>query len=245
MNAGSHRSGNMHRFVLLGLFLVGAVIFWRLWDLGLLAPEAVQRMVGAHAVSAPFLFIGAYALAVLFMVPTLPLNLGAGFLWGPLLGGIYSLLGSTIGSVAAFLFARTAFGQPMARRFRARIFQSLANMLERGGWKVVAFTRLNPAVPTSVVNFLFGLTSLSLWTYAWASLVFFFPLCYLFAYLGYSTGGFMLNGDINRLVRIIAVSLGFGLFLAAGKHLLTRGRNGNGGKTDAASSDESDDRPQV
>ncbi|MBA4358016.1 MAG: hypothetical protein C0405_09870 [Desulfovibrio sp.] len=223
MDMSPNRFGTMKRLVLLAFFVAGAIMVWRLWDLKLLTSAGVLRAVAEHALLAPLVFIGAYALAVVFMVPTLPLNIGAGFLWGPLLGGLFSLFGSTLGAVGAFLFARTTFGQPMAREFKSKIIKKLAASLENGGWKVVAFARLNPAVPTSIINFLFGLTSLPLWTYAWASFVFFFPLCYAFAYLGFYTGGFILDGDMSRLVRIVVVSLGLGLLIFGGRHLLGRG----------------------
>ena len=48
--------------------------------------------------------------------------------------------------------------------------------------------------------------------------------------------GFMLDGDMNRLVRLVAVSLGFGLFLLAGRHVLNRNKQG-------ADSDEGAPRP--
>ncbi|MBU1040650.1 MAG: TVP38/TMEM64 family protein [Proteobacteria bacterium] len=228
MDTAPNRFGKMKRLVLLAFFVAGAVIVWRLWDLRLLTSAGVLQAATEHALLAPLVFVGAYALAVLFMLPTLPLNIGAGFLWGPFLGGIYSLFGSTLGAVGAFLFARTTFGQPMARQFKGRIIKKLATSLEDGGWKVVAFARLNPAVPTSIVNFLFGLTSLPLWTYTWVSFVFFFPLCYAFSYLGFYTGGFMLDGDMSRIVRIIVVSLGIGLLILGGRHLLQDTKESNG-----------------
>lgn len=222
MDSLTRNFGTIKRLVLLLFFGALAAFAWWLWDLNVLTSAGVLRAVAEHSALAPLLFVGAYALAVLFMIPTLPLNIGAGFLWGPFLGGLYSLLGSTLGAVGAFLFARTTFGQPMARGFKGKTISRLAASLEKGGWKVVAFARLNPAVPTSIVNFLFGLTSLRLWTYTWASFVFFFPLCYVFAYLGFSTGGFMLDGDTSRMVRIIVVIVGLGLLILGGKYLLGR-----------------------
>lgn len=222
MSTAPSRFRTTKRLVLLAFFVAGASFAWRLWDMQLLTSAGVLRAVAEHPVLAPLAFVGSYALAVLFMLPTLPLNVGAGFLWGPLPGGLLSLCGSTLGSVAAFIFARTTFGQPMAREFKGRIVRKLADSLERGGWKVVAFARLNPAVPTGIMNFLFGLTTLNLWTYAWASFVFFFPLCFVFAYLGHTTGGFLLDGDTSRLVRIVTVVLGFGLLLVLGRRLLNR-----------------------
>lgn len=211
------------RVALILLFVVFAGIAWRLWDQNMLTSYGVVEAAKAHPVLAPLVFVGAYALSMLFMLPTLPLNIGAGFLWGTAFGAIYSLFGSTLGATLAFLFARSAFGQPFARGFNSKLMQRLSTSLERSPLKVVAFVRLNPAMPTSVMNFLFGLTSLGLWTYSWGSFVFSAPLCLVFAYLGQLTGGFMLDGDTSRLVRIVAVSLGFCLFVLAGRYMLKRG----------------------
>jgi len=215
--------GTARRVALILLFVVFAGIAWRLWDQNMLTSSGVVEAAKAHPVLAPLVFVGAYALSMLFMLPTLPLNIGAGFLWGAAFGAVYSLFGSTLGATLAFLFARSAFGQPFARGFNSKLMQRLSASLERSPWKVVAFVRLNPAMPTSVMNFLFGLTSLRLWTYSWGSFVFSAPLCLVFAYLGQLTGGFMLDGDTSRLVRIVAVSLGFCLFVVAGRYMLKRG----------------------
>lgn len=215
--------GTARRVALIGLFVVFAVIAWRLWDQNMLTSSGVVEAAKAHPVLAPLVFVGAYALTMLFMLPTLPFNIGAGFLWGSAFGAVYSLFGSTLGATLAFLFARSAFGQPFARGFNSKLMQRLSANLEHSPWKVVAFVRLNPAMPTSVMNFLLGLTSLRLWTYAWGTFVFSAPLCLVFAYLGQLTGGFMLDGDTGRLVRIVAVSLGFCLFVLAGRYMLKRG----------------------
>ncbi len=219
-----HGFGTARRVVLILMFVVFASIAWRLWDQDMLTSGGVIEAAKAHPVLAPLVFVAAYALAMLFMLPTLPLNIGAGFLWGAAFGAVYALLGSTLGAILAFSFARSAFGQPFARGFNSRFLQRLSSSLEKGQWKVVAFVRLNPAVPTSVINFLLGLTSLRLWTYVWGTFVFSAPLCYAFSYLGQLTGGFILDGDTGRLVRLVAVTLGLGLFLMVGKQVLGRGK---------------------
>lgn len=229
MSQTTTRFTTLQRLTLLLFFGAVAALAWWLWDLSLLSSQGVLQAVAERPLLAPLAFILAYALAMLFMIPTLPLNIGAGFLWGPLFGAVYTLLGTTLGAMGAFLFARTAFGQPMARQFEGKFLGRLSASLENGGWKVVAFARLNPAVPTGIVNFLFGLTSLGLWTYTWASFVFFFPLCYVFSYLGHTTGGFMLDGDTSHMVRIIALSLGIALLVYGGKRLLGGTKAGGDG----------------
>jgi len=185
------------------------------------------EFVAQHSVLAPVIFIGIYAVAALFLIPTLPLNIGAGFIWGPMAGALYSLLGCTLGGCCAFLFARTAFGQPLARSFEMRLLKKIMSAVSSGGWKVVAFARLNPVVPTGVVNFLFGLTALGFWTFLWASLVFSFPMSLAFSYLGFSTGSLILEGDAVHLLRVVGVAMVVGLLIFAGRHLMPDG-NGRG-----------------
>ncbi|SNS26134.1 Uncharacterized membrane protein YdjX, TVP38/TMEM64 family, SNARE-associated domain [Humidesulfovibrio mexicanus] len=204
------------------LFIIFASLAWRLWDQNLLNSEGVLLAVREHPLLAPVAFIGIYALAMLFMLPTMPLNIGAGFLWGTAVGGAFSLLGSSLGATLAFSFARSAFGQPFARGFNLSLLSRLGANMEKTPWKVIAFVRLNPAVPSGVVNFLLGLTSMPLRTYVWGTILFSAPLCLVFSHLGQLTGGFMLSGDTGRLVRIVAICLGVALFLYAGRHMLSR-----------------------
>lgn len=212
------------RVALILIFVILAALAWRLWDQNMLNSEGVLRSVREHPLLAPLAFVGIYALAMLFMLPTMPLNIGAGFLWGTALGGAFSLMGSSLGATLAFAFARSAFGQPLARGFKAPLLTRLGVGLEQSPWKTMAFVRLNPAVPTSVINFLLGLTAIPMRTYVLGTVLFSSPLCLVFSSLGHLTGGFMLDGDLGRLVRIIAISLGFALFVFAGRQMLSRGQ---------------------
>lgn len=211
------------RLALLLLFALAAAVVWGLWSQSMLTARGVLEIVAQHSVLAPILFIGVYAMAALFLIPTLPLNIGAGFIWGPMAGALYSLLGSTLGGCCAFLFARTTFGQPLARSFQIRLLKKVMSAVATGGWKVVAFARLNPVVPTGVVNFLFGLTALDFWTFLWASLAFAIPMCLAFSYLGFSTGSLILEGDVAHLLRVVGVAMVIGLLFFAGRHLMPNG----------------------
>lgn len=189
---------------LLVFFLAGAWV-WRAWKSGEFDPRMMQGLVAAHPVLAPVLFVLGYALVVVFMVPSLPLNLGAGFLWGSLWGGVYTTLGASLGALIAFLSVRTTFGQPLSRRFDNKLLDWLARHTQEHGWKVVAFVRLNPAIPSGPVNYLFGLTGISCLEFSWATLVFLFPFSYAFAFLGYCVGGLVLEGNVQLLVKLVLV----------------------------------------
>lgn len=194
------------RMSLLGFYCLLAGVAWYYWKTGVVTPETVLGFIAANPVSAPLVFVLVYAAVVVFMIPSLPLNLGAGFLWGPLLGSVYTLFGCTLGAVIAFLFARTALGQPLARSFDNNMLQWLATQISTKSWRVVAFIRINPAFPNGPVNYLLGLTSIRFKDFFWASVIFPYPLCLAFAYVGESAGGLVLEGDAKRLAQFIVAS---------------------------------------
>ncbi len=191
------------RLLLLAVYALVGGLAWHSWKNGNLSHQVVIDFIAGNPISAPLVFICTYAVVVVFMIPSLPLNLGAGYLWGPLLGSIYTTIGCTIGSAIAFQFARSAFGQPFTRSFDNNLLAWLSAKIAKSGWKVVAFVRINPAFPSGPINYLLGLTSVSLLDFLWATLVFPYPLSYGFAYLGYSVGGLVLDGDSQRLVQLV------------------------------------------
>ncbi|MGB2928538.1 MAG: VTT domain-containing protein [Desulfobacterales bacterium] len=184
-------------------FFVG--LSWYLRQQGYLNPKVIFAFIGNYPLMAPFIFIAFYALALLLMIPTLPLNLGAGMLWGSLWGSLVAMAGSGLGVIFAFTIARTAMGQPFANRFDNLTITWLQNELKTKGWKIVAFTRINPIFPSGPLNFLFGLTSISFTTYIWSSIVFLLPLTVAFAIIGCEVSNFVIEGKAGDLVRTILI----------------------------------------
>lgn len=167
-------------------------------------PDYWVAVVQQHPVRSPALFVPAYAVAGIFLLPTLPLNLVAGALWGPVFGSILALAGSVSAAMLAFLLARGTLGQPLARRFDAKFIGWIQEEFRRSGWKVVAFVRLNPIFP-GPVNFLFGFTSIPLRTYCWSTTVFLIPPTVAFAAVGDSLGRLMLQGAVENIRNTLLV----------------------------------------
>jgi len=193
------------RIMLSTLLFCFISIAWYLRQQGYLNPKVVFTFIGNYPFMAPFIFIAFYALALFLMVPTLPLNLGAGMLWGPLWGSLVAIAGSGLGVIFAFTIARTAMGQPFANRFDNLTITWLQNELKTKGWKIVAFTRINPIFPSGPLNFIFGLTSISFATYMWSSIIFLIPLTVAFAIIGYEVSNFVIEGEVGDLVRTLLV----------------------------------------
>ena len=198
---------------------------WYLRKAQILDPAVVFGLLEEHPILAPAIFVCIYGLGVLTALPTIPFNLAAGFLWGPLPGGVLSALGTTLGSIGAFLMTRLFFGRPLAERFDNKLIAEMQDEFETSGWKIVAFMRLNPVFPTGPLNYILGLTSIGIVSYSWVTFVFLLPPSTLVAYIGHSVGSFVLTGDVASALKMILSISAAGTLLAAlayGAHLFKR-----------------------
>jgi uncharacterized membrane protein YdjX (TVP38/TMEM64 family) len=176
------------------ILLTLAALAWYLRREGQLDLASIKTLVQAHPIGAILVFLGAYALSVAALVPTLPFNLAAGVMWGTAWGGLLSALGASSGAVLAFALARYVIGQPLANRFDNALISWIQRELLAKGWEFVAFLRINPVVPTGPVNYLLGLTSIGIWPYTIATIGFITPPSLLVAWIGSSAGAIPLIG---------------------------------------------------
>jgi uncharacterized membrane protein YdjX (TVP38/TMEM64 family) len=145
------------------------------------------------------LFVVGYCVLTVFLMPTLPLNLAAGFIWGPHVGCIVTILGATGGAAISFLLARHAMRDFALVRFQESPWKELFGEVIKYDWKAVAFARLNPVFPSGPLNYFFGLSAVSFIRFLLASIVFVAPIAYTFSYLGHIAGGIAL-GQSHHLV---------------------------------------------
>jgi len=171
--------------IILFLVLTTFVVFtWIFYREGTFNPSIIADYRDNHPVVAVFLFILVYAISVITALPSLPLNLAAGFFWGGLIGGVYSAIGVTIGGWLSFASMRWLVGQPLAEQFDNKWVSRVQKEFDKSGWKFVAFARINPIIPTGPLNYILGLTSLSNRGFLWATFVFLLPPSIAVAYIG-------------------------------------------------------------
>ena len=204
------------------ILLLGLVAFvfwaWNYYRTGSLSPALIEQYRDGHPVVAVALFVVIYAVSVIAALPSLPLNLAAGFFWGGPLGGIYSTVGMTIGGWISFAVARWLIGQPLAEEFDNKWARKVQSEFDQGGWKFVAFARINPIIPTGPLNYLLGLTSLSNRGFLWVTFVFLLPPAIAIAYIGDTLQTFTTQqSGVSEIVRDILIASAAVTFLVGVK----------------------------
>lgn len=111
-------------------------------------------------------FIIIYILATVVFFPGSILTLGAGVVFGVVLGSFYVFIGATIGSAAAFLVGRYLARGWVAEKIQGNNkFQAIDEAVGKEGLKIVLLTRLSPIFPFNLLNYAYGVTGVSLKDY--------------------------------------------------------------------------------
>jgi len=133
----------------------------------------------------PVLLAAVYAVACVLFVPGSILTLGAGFLFGLVVGTIAVSAGSVVGATLAFLVGRTLLRDWIERRTAGwPRFRAIDRAVGRQGFKIVLLLRLSPVFPFNLLNYAFGLTRVRLRDYVLASWIGMLPGTIMYVYLG-------------------------------------------------------------
>jgi len=137
-----------------------------------------------------------YIVGTALFFPGLPLTLGAGFLYGAVIGTLVVSPASVAGATLAFLIARYVARDWVTRRLKKYPQASaIDRAIEKNGFKAVVLLRLQPVLPFNILNYALGLTSIRLRDYMLASWIGMFPATVLYVYLG------SIMNDISDLLR--------------------------------------------
>jgi uncharacterized membrane protein YdjX (TVP38/TMEM64 family) len=105
----------------------------------------------------------AYALCNLLLLPGGILSMGGGFFFGLWWGFFLILVGNLLGAALAFAIARKIGRQRIEKLLsNNRKLRVLDQTIARHGWKIVLLSQLNPLAPSSLLNYLYGLTRVRL-----------------------------------------------------------------------------------
>src|ERR1051325_478154 len=171
---------------LAGLALVVATLFvlsrlFPVIDLLATFQQRIMRWGAWSAIWYPLLYAGCNVL----LLPGGVLSIGAGFFFGLWWGFLIALVGNVSGAAISFFISRWIGRQWLRRKLlRNRTLVALEPAVEREGWKIILLSQLHPLFPTSLLNYLYGLTRIRfrpciLWVAIGQA-----PGLFLYAYVG-------------------------------------------------------------
>ncbi|MGK7948571.1 MAG: TVP38/TMEM64 family protein [Xenococcaceae cyanobacterium] len=132
----------------IGVFLLGGIDREQL--------EAWLQQMGALA---PIIYILLYTVGTLLILPSTPLNLAGGAIFGATLGTVWTTIAAIIAAIVAFAFTRTVGRELIAQRLAGR-WEAIDAEMQAGGLFYMCAIRLLPIIPYGLVNFAAGLTSI-------------------------------------------------------------------------------------
>lgn len=171
---------------LTGLAIVGAALFllsrvFPLADFLAVIQQRVMEWGAWSAICYPLL----YACCNVLLLPGGVLSIGAGFFFGLWWGFLIALLGNVGGAAISFYISRWIGRRWLRRRLlRNATIGALEPAVEREGWKIILLSQLHPLFPTSLLNYLYGLTTIRFKTCMLWVAIGQAPGLFLYAYLG-------------------------------------------------------------
>ena len=160
---------------------------------------ALALWVSEHVVLAALLYVLAYALVVAFSLPiAILVTPVGGLLFGLTMGALLSVIAATLGSIAVFLAARTAFHD----LFHARAGAALAKLedgFRRDSFNYLLFLRLVPVFPFWLVNIVPALLGMKLGPYTLATVIGIIPGAIVYSSVGASLGMVIDRGEAPDL----------------------------------------------
>lgn len=164
--------------------IVSGIIFIDSEDL--LDKEAIEEDAQESLLLASLAFVGTAILLKLLFVPVTPLSVIGGYVFGPYLGFLLSLISLTVGSVIPFFIARKT-GKAFTERLLAERLpgiQRYNRMVKENGFLTVVFFRVVPTLPISAVNFIFGLSKVRFRDFLLGSVAGFAPTLLVLSFIG-------------------------------------------------------------
>ncbi|HEX2554316.1 MAG TPA: VTT domain-containing protein [Microvirga sp.] len=157
--------------------------------------EFLVAQVHGLGLAAPLVFVLIYALCTALSLPTgLLLSTLSGFLFGTGLGGLYNLVGATVGATIAFLAAKTILGDLL--RARAGPFlQKLEAGFRANELSYMLVLRLVPLFPFWLVNLAPAFLGVRLSTFVVGTLVGIVPGAFVLAGVGTGLGAILDRGE--------------------------------------------------
>ncbi len=127
--------------------------------LGGIDETQIQAWLEAAGIWAPIIYIILYTVGTLLILPSTPLNLSGGAIFGLWEGTLWTTIAAVVAAIVSFTFTRTIGREFVARKLAGK-WEAIDGEMRQGGLFYMFAIRLLPLIPYGIVNFAAGLTSI-------------------------------------------------------------------------------------
>jgi uncharacterized membrane protein YdjX (TVP38/TMEM64 family) len=150
--------------------------------------QALSTWVSANPFIAPLAFIGVYIAVAAFSLPIATIvSIAGGFLFGWFWGGVWIVIGASIGATLVFLAVKFGFGDALTARAGDAV-KRMEKGFRENAFSYLIFLRLIPLFPFFLVNIVPGLLGVSLTTFFAATFLGIIPGAFVYASVGNGLG---------------------------------------------------------
>ncbi len=166
--------------------LIATVVWLVVTDFSALEKiQDVQRWIARQGAGGAALYPFFYAACNVLLLPGGILSVGGGFFFGLWWGFLLVLAGNVFGAAFAFCLSRFIGRKWFEKRMLERPrWAALDRAIAREGWKIIVLSQVHPLFPTSLINYLYGVTRIRFWECMLWVAVGQAPGLFLYVYLG-------------------------------------------------------------
>jgi len=145
--------------------------------------SALRSYVKSLGVGGVALLLGLMVIHAVVWYPSEIVTTTAGYVFGFGAGLALAAGGWLLAALLTYALGR-AVGGPVLQRVLGRRFGQLTAAMEGGGISLLLSGRLIPFIPFAIIGYAAGATQISLWRFAWTTVVGYLPLTIAVVYLG-------------------------------------------------------------
>jgi uncharacterized membrane protein YdjX (TVP38/TMEM64 family) len=165
--------------------------------------QVLLDWTSSHAWLAPLIYVATYIAVVAFSLPGgAVMTISGGFLFGAMAGGIYTVVGATLGATALFLIAKTSLGDFLLAK-AGPVVKKMQAGFEANAWSYMFVLRLVPVFPFFLVNLAPAFLGVPLRIYVIATLFGIMPATFVFSLVGAGLGSVFDSGETFTIQRVM------------------------------------------
>ncbi len=154
-----------HRYLSYGILILFIILFFALSYFfpnlkDFASPTFVREYLLGFGIFSYPIFILLLLAAIPLPIPSTPIILAGGYLYGTVIGSVLALIAVLIGSSISFLLVRT-YGQPLlAKLVDKHHIDHFHHIFKKRGWLIAFISYVVPIFPSDCVSALLGLTKM-------------------------------------------------------------------------------------